>query len=223
MKRKEEIYDCAGLVERVREVGFLPLLVSGIPGYSAEEMVAEDCRYVVFDDGGWDWPLWKWKGQAVADGGCVYGKFFGGKAGFVSREWWPDFCNYRRWKYGMPDNDSIEGTILSVLREQGSMITRELRAECGFGGSGMRSKFDGYVTRLQMGCRVVTEDFVYPRDKHGKEYGWGWALLSTAEALYGEEDCRKDCSGEESYSRMMALMKKILPKATDKELSRLLG
>jgi len=51
-------------------------LDSGVFGYSAEEVVSEDCRYVTFSDGGWDWPLWKWKGPIVSEGGCLYGKFF---------------------------------------------------------------------------------------------------------------------------------------------------
>ena len=62
---------------------FLPLLDSGIRGYSAEEMVADDCRYVMLPDGGWNWPLWKWKGPVITEGNCVYGKFFAGKAGFT--------------------------------------------------------------------------------------------------------------------------------------------
>ena len=94
MSKKVEIHSCAELMDYIQQVGFLPLLDSGIRGYSAEDVVDDDCRYVVdddcryvvFDDGGWDWPLWKWKGPIVTDGNCVHGKFFAGKAGFVSRE-----------------------------------------------------------------------------------------------------------------------------------------
>ena len=118
----------------IQEVGFLPLLNSGISGFSAEEAVSDDCRYVVFPDGGWDWPLWKWKGPIVTDGNCVYGKFFNKKAGFISREWWPDFCNYRRSRHPLPQLGSIEEAILLTLQEHGSLITRELRAACGFDG-----------------------------------------------------------------------------------------
>ena len=102
-----EIYNAAQLIERIQQIGFLPLLDSGIRGFSAEEMVAEDCRYVTFPDGGWDWPLWKWKGPIVTEGNCMYGKFFNKKAGFVSRTWWPDFCNYRRSQYPQPAPDTI--------------------------------------------------------------------------------------------------------------------
>ena len=216
------IYNAAQLMTLIQQIGFLPLLDSGISGYSAEDIVDDECRYVVFPDGGWDWPLWKWKGEIITEGGCVYGKFFNGKAGFISREWWPDLCNYRRSKASVPEDGSVEETIIFTLQEQGSMITRELRAACGFTGPKMRSRFDNYVTRLQMDCRVVTEDFVYPTDKHGKEYGWGWSLLTIPEQLYGHQACLCERTPEESYNRMVQHFKTFLPEATPQQISKLL-
>ena len=206
----------------IQKVGFLPLLDSGIRGYSAEDVVDDECRYVVYADGGWDWPLWKWKGPIVTEGNCVYGKFFASKAGFVSREWWPDLCNYRRSQHAAPEEGSIEETILLTLQEQGSLITRELRAASGFTGPKMRSRFDSYVTRLQMACRIVTEDFVYPRDKHNREYGWGWSLLTTPEQLFGCEACQCPRSPQESYDRLYAHLRQLLPDATERQLVKLI-
>ena len=217
-----EIHSCAELMDYIQQVGFLPLLDSGICGYSAEDVVDDDCRYVVFDDGGWDWPLWKWKGPIVTEGNCVYGKFFAGKAGFVSREWWPDLCNYRRSQHPVPQEGSIEEAILFALGEQGSLITRELRAACGFTGPKMRSKFDGYVTRLQMACRIITEDFVYPQDRHGREYGWGWSLLTIPEQLLGREACQCPRTPQESFDRMFAHFRQLLPEATDQQILKLI-
>ena len=209
-------------MEVIQQAGFLPLLQSGIRGFSAEEMVADDCRYQLLPDGGWDWPLWKWKGPAVSEGNCVYGKFFNGKAGFVSRAWWPDLCNYRRSTHPAIQEGSIEEGILAVLSEHGSLITRELRAACGFTGPKMRSRFDAYVTRLQMGCRIVTEDFVYPVDRHGHEYGWGWSLLTTPEVLYGREACQCERTPEESRQRLSAHLHALLPQATDVQIERMI-
>lgn len=220
--KHSEIYNQAQLMELIQEIGFLPLLDSGIAGFSAEEIVEEECRYVVFPDGGWDWPLWKWKGPIATEGNCVYGKFFAGKAGFISREWWPDFFNYRRWLHPAPEEGSIEDTILMTLQEHGSLITRELRAACGFTGPKMRSRFDGYVTRLQMACRIVTEDFVYPHDKHGRQYGWGWSLLTTPEQLLGHEACRCPRTPQESYERLVAHFRQILPEATSQQILKLI-
>jgi len=220
---RKEIHNCPELIAYIQEIGFLPLLDSGIEGYAAEDVVDEDCRYIVYPDGGWEWSLWKWKGPIVQEGNCVYGKFFAGKAGFISREWWPDFCNYRRSRHPEPTEGSIEEAILFTLQGQGSLITRELRAACDFTGPKMRSRFDSYITRLQMSCRIITEDFIYPQDKHGKEYGWGWSLLTTPEQLFGREASLCTHSPEESFQRLLAHFHKILPNATDKQIEKLIG
>ena len=166
--------------------------------------------------------MWKWKGPIVTEGGCVYGKFFDKKAGYISMDWWPDFMNYRRHAYPVPAPGSIEETIVLTLREHGSLITRELRAACGFTGAKMRSRFDGYVTRLQMSCRIITQDFIYPRDKHGHEYGWGWSLLTTPEQLLGKEACQCERAPEESLERILTHLKHILPRANEQQLMKLI-
>ena len=109
-----------------------------------------------------------------------------------------------------------------TLREHGSLITRDLRRLCGFTEPRMRSRFDGYVTRLQMACRVVTEDFVYPRDKHGHKYGWGWALLTTPEQLLGRHACQCDRTPQESFDRILDHMGRLPPRATRKEITTLI-
>ena len=209
-------------MECIAQMGFLPLFDIGVNGFSADALVDDDCRYVVLPDGGWEWPLWKWKGPVVTDGNCVYGKFFASKAGFISRDWWPDFYNYRRSTHPKPEEGSVEEAILLTLEENGSMITRELRAACGFDGPKMRSRFDAFVTRLQMGCYIVTEDFVYPHDKHGREYGWGWSLLTTPEQLLGREACRCRRTPEESLQRMVAHLQRLLPDASEKQIRKML-
>ena len=217
-----QIHSCGQMIELIQQLGFLPLLVSGVPGFSAEDMADEDCRYTPLPDGSWEWPLWKWKGTIINESECVYGKFFNGKAGFISLSWWPDFCNYRRSVYPTPAENSIEDGIYQAIIDQVSVVNRDLRAWCGFSGAKMRSRFDGYITRLQMSSRVVTEDFVYPTDRHGKEYGWGWSLLSTPEHLYGKASCQADCTPEESLEKMKQHLRSIVPGITDKQIMKLL-
>ena len=97
-------------------------------------------------------------------------------------------------------------------------------------GPKMRGRFDAYVNKLQMGCYIVTEDFVYPRDKHGKEYGFGWQLLNTPENLLGREACLPYSdelhtalrSPQESYARILSHLQTILPDASEKELKKLI-
>ena len=52
-----EVYSATGMMELIQKIGFLPLLDSGFEGFSAEDIVAEDCGYVRLPEGGWDWSL----------------------------------------------------------------------------------------------------------------------------------------------------------------------
>lgn len=85
--KKELLHSCPELIDYINETGFLPLLSMGINRWSAEEVVDEDCQYTRLPDGGWEWPLWEWKGAILQESGCAYGKFFKDKAAFISREW----------------------------------------------------------------------------------------------------------------------------------------
>lgn len=219
IKTIHEFDDLSGLI---RQLGFLPLLDNPVAGFSAEEMAAEECRYHHYSDGSWSWPLWDWKGPAIQNTPCVYGKFFGGQAGFVSMEWWPDLMNYRQGKRPYPEENSVERSILDILQLNGAMITRELRSACGFTGGKMRSRFDHYITRLQMECRIVTEDFVYPKDKHGERYGFGWALLNTPENSVGRPACHCDRTPEASFDRMLQHLHKLLPHTDEKSIRKLI-
>jgi actin-like ATPase involved in cell morphogenesis len=51
----------------------------------------------------------------VQEGRCVYGKFFAGKAGVVSLDWWPHLMGWRRSQHPKPASDSIEQAILDTL------------------------------------------------------------------------------------------------------------
>lgn len=87
----------------------------------------------------------------------------------------------------------------------------------------MRGRFDSYVSKMQMSGYIVTEDFVYPHDRHGKKYGWGWSLLATPEDNFGKEACHPDRTPQESYERIMEHLKQILPDSNENTLSKLIS
>ena len=124
--------------ELIREWGFLPFFKNGIEGFSIEEMTSPE---LLFGDEFNNGP-WGWKGPIIANWESAYGKYFKGKAGFVSLEWLPDFMNWRRSIYPLKKMDKDAKHIYKVLVENESMITRQLKKACGFTLSRKRKTFN---------------------------------------------------------------------------------
>ena len=133
------------LAELVQVCGFLPLLKNQIPGFSVEEHTPPDLWFVDGVDGPWEW-----KGPVIRATGCAYGKFFWGKAGFISAEWFPDFANYRRDGYDFDAryDDGLakhqDKMVYDVLADHPSLLSKEWRRLCGIG---KRGEFDSIVSR----------------------------------------------------------------------------
>lgn len=192
-------------VERlISEWGFLPFFKNGIKGFSIEEMTPPD---ILFGDNldNFNNGPWGWKGPIIAQWQSAYGKFFRGKAGFVSLEWLPDFINWRRSLHPLGGQDPDARHILDVLVAAESMLSKELKKASGFTLSRKRSlpapgsptsdtvenkrngmAFDSLIARLQMGTHVCIADFEYLVSKKGEPYGWGVARYCTPEAMYPE-------------------------------------
>ena len=89
------IHSWQELVDWIDEVGFLPLFRNGIDGFSAEERTCPTDWW----SGDVDRDPWEWRQTIARSGRVAYGKFFGKKAGFISKAWFPDFANWRRDGY----------------------------------------------------------------------------------------------------------------------------
>lgn len=216
------------VADLVREVGFLPFFNNAMPGYgfSIEELCAPEKW---FSDG--DGP-WEWKGPIIQETGAAYGKFFRGKAGFVSAGWFADFANLRgglmafdeRWDYGL----ATEGmrVIYELLDENGPLLTKELRRMGGFGTRkhGQRPGFDAALTKLQMMGYVTTADIEYQIDREGSPYGWGVARMALAEQMmpFDLDEAVEGRSAEESRCRILGHLGAALPNVPESSLSKLL-
>lgn len=199
------------------EWGFLPFFRNRIEGFSIAEHI-DPALWFTDAEGPWEW-----KGPIIKSTGCAYGKFAGGKAVYVSKERFYDFANLRRDGYDL-DSRYEEGilpakdyAVYSALKPP--MLSKDLKAACGIKG------FDTVINRLQAQCYVLISDFVYMRDKNGNKYGWGVAEYSTPEAVYGDGFAEKAYSRtpEESFERLFAHLRSVLPRADEKDIIRFLG
>ena len=89
MKNLRSIED---LLNTVNEISFLPLLSNRIVGFSVEDNTPVD----VWWTGKAKSDPWEWRKIAAKHPDIAYGKFFDESTGFISKEWFPVFANYRR-------------------------------------------------------------------------------------------------------------------------------
>lgn len=234
----------------ISEKGFMPFFYCGIAGLSIAENTPEELWFSDEQDGPWEW-----KGPVILQGGFAYGKFFQNKAGFVSMDWFPDFLNYRRSVYRVSSDErrilktlKEHNSLLSkelktlcgyrkprvhyssnpILREsekETEAIKKKAAEKKQSATKKKREGFETAVTKLQMGCRVVTADFEYNYDKEGKRYGWGVARYCTPEDFFGAENFEqlKGRSPEESRRRIFNHLADVLPQASEESLQKLIG
>ena len=222
--RFPEVHNTDELLQLVEDVGFLPFFANEIRGFSVEDHCP---RELWFTDA--EGP-WEWKGPAARSCRCVYGKFFCGKAGFVSRQWLAEFANCRRdgydfdarWDDGLARRKDKE--IYDVLTDQGALLSKKLKEYCNDRKGGNKG-FDTVITRLQMQTYVTVADFVYMKDRFGKQYGWGVAEYTTPEKLFGYDVVTASYahSPEESRKRIFEHLSGLLPQAAETQLTRLIG
>lgn len=211
------------LIDYVNQVGFLPLFKNEVDGFSVEERTAAEywwCENVEVDP-------WMWREMIARSGEVAYGKFFNKRAGFISKEWFPYFANYRRDGY---DFDARYDDELASIRSKKIMdlfgedyekqlYSFEVKINAGFGKGGEKN-FDGVITELQMQTYLVMRDFRCRRNKTGVEYGWPVSVYSMPEQLWGY-DWITSAYGEDpkvSKERIVSHVREMYPEATDKQV-----
>lgn len=174
------------LINWINEIGFLPLFKNEIEGFSAEEHTSN----LFWWTGDSEQDPWEWRELIARSGEVAYGKFFHKKAGFISKEWFPYFANYRRdgydfdarWEDGLASMRCKK--IMDKFEDQEEWAGHELKGQAGFQKGGEKN-FSGIMTELQMQTYLIIRDFRKRRNKKGMEYGMAVSVYMTPEELWG--------------------------------------
>jgi len=221
----ERIISAAQLRRLVEQWGYLPLFAGGIPGFSVQEMT--DWSDWFSGDAAHD--PWEWRELLAAEGSVAYGKFFSNRAGFISLELLPAFCNVRRDGY---DFDARWDDALAPYRHKRVMDQFEagqpvasyaLRQLAGFGRDGEKG-FEGVITALQMQTYLCVHSFERRRNRRGEPYGWAVGILTTPEAKFGTEKITSGYAEAPQTTRArLAEHCRALTGATAAQAARLIG
>lgn len=227
---KDCIHSSDELLEVIERIGILPLFANGVEGFSVENMTDPYAWWT----GDAEKDPWEWRTVLARTGKVAYGKFFGGKAGFISKKWFPYFANYRRQGYDfdalfedgkagyrekllmdlfVPQGMDMWDVKPSQLKKYGcasELYTYEMKEKGGFGKGGEKG-FDGTLTKLQMETYLITADFRPRLNKAGDPYGWAVAVMTAPEYLWGYKFVtgRYNESPEESRSKIVKQIGKI--------------
>ena len=214
------------LIDLINEVGFLPLFKNEVDGFSVEE----NTGYLYWWTGDEEQDPWEWRCLMARSGKVAYGKFFGKKAGFISKAWFPHFANWRRDGYDFDSRWDEElasircKRVMDQFENRPELFSFELKRLAGFGKEGEKN-FDGTVTDLQMQSYLLIRDFRRRINKKGLEYGWPISVYSTLETLWGYEHISSAYLIDPAASKAMVYQQvlKNFPEAQPTELDAVLG
>lgn len=217
LKSPEEAADFIG------KVGFLPLFSTGIPGFSLEERVPANDWWT--EDPERD--PWIWRMIIAENENIAYGKFFGRKAGFISKEWFPAFANYRRDGYdyeGLYEDGKMKGRakqVMDALRPDENAVGLEMMSGQLRKASGVEKGFDNILIDLQMQSFLLISRFAQKRSKRGKAYGWHLPFFMTPETKWGYDFINSvDEKPDESRRMITDRIMKCFPAADEKEAAK---
>lgn len=230
------IRSAAQLTEWIRRVGFMPFFAGEIPGLSVEEHTPLGAWWT----GNRATDPWEWREAVAAAHEVAYGKFFDGRAGFISQEWLPHFANARRngwdfdgkWQNG--DASHRERAIMEHFVDPESedeptftgatILSTELKRMAGFGKGGEKN-FPGVLTGLEMQLYLVIGGFRRRTNRRGGEFGMPVSVIMAPESLWGYERMTAAYveSPAESWQKIYNHARQMAPGADEKALARLVG
>ena len=228
----DAIHTVSDCLSFIHTNGFIPLFSNTIPWFSVEEHTAVSQWWT----GDPETDPWEWRQILSSDPTIAYGKFFGRNAGFISKEWFPAFANYRRNGY---DFDALFEDELASYRAKKIMdvfelddesvgqqiMSNEVKQLAGFSKDGGEKNFEGCITDLQMQTYLIMGDFRQKKNKKGVAYGWHIAVMETPETKWGREFVTSEYTADpvESWEKIVQRMKQFYPEAGDEQVKKLLG
>lgn len=222
----EYLHSADDMIKLIRKVGFLPLFRNEISGFAVD-------AYTIASD--W-WTgreyvdPWEWRVEATKCDDIMYGKFFSGKAGFITKEWFPYFANYRRGGYDFDAlwddekaNRRQKKAMDQFTGEKTELFSFEVKKGAGFGKDGEKN-FDGTMIELQGMTYLYMKDFRQKKNKAGLPYGWPVTVFEKPENKWGYAFVTSEYNEEPKVSRerIVVQLKKFCPAATKEQIDHVI-
>lgn len=210
------------LLEYINRVGLLPLFANGVHNFSVEELTIANHWWG--NDPEKD--PWEWRKVLSKSGKVAYGKFFAGKAGYVSLEMFPHFVNYRRdgydfdalWSDGKAQSKCK--AVMDLFESEDELLSFQIKNSL----SHIYKNTESAIGMLQMQTYLCIKDFRQRMNKKGESYGWGIGLLSTPEKIFGYDFVRSEYKTDpkESFEILLKKVKETHPDTDENIIIKLI-
>ncbi len=172
---------------------------------------------------------WIWRMLLAEDPDIAYGKVFKGKAGFISKEWFPYFASYRRdgfdfdTRYEVGKASYRSKKIIDLFEQQSLIASYRIKSMAGFSKNGEKG-FESTLTLLQMQTYITLRCFTRKQSRAGGYYGWHIGVFSLSEDKFGYDYVRSayrlgtEGAGEKLMERITKINPGIQRSAADKFL-----
>ena len=195
---KTRLKNIKDLENLIKKVGFLPIFSNDIPLFSVEEKTLIEDWW----SGDFKKDPWIWREILCENENIAYGKFFDKKAGFISKEFFPDFSNFKRngYDFDAAYEDGLENKkeklIMDLflpdkkevcdIKEEDyiEFLSCDIKKKANFSKTG-ESNFEGTISLLQTKSYLLTSSFRQRKNKKGEDYGWNIAVLTMPEMKFG--------------------------------------
>ncbi len=190
----------------INKVGFVPLFKNKIKGFSIEERTCPTDWWCDNEER----DPWIWRQIIAKKHSIAYGKFFSGKAGYISKEWLPLFASIKRDGYDFDSRwDDAKAPIrhkkiMDLFLDNNELLSFEIKELAGYGKDGEKN-FEGMITSLQEETYLVVSNFKRRLNKKGEEYGWHVAAYSTPENIWGYDHITKHYNDDVSKIRELII------------------
>ncbi len=212
----------------VRRAGFLP---GALECEGEQFSVGGLCRDVRWHTGDPDRDPWEWRIRVLSDAEDIaYGKFFSGRSGYITREWFPRFIAVRRhaepmdeaWSAGKISRPAKR--IYDMLSEAPALAAHDIRSLGGF-ASEKKSVLERALVELQTKLYITVCGEACKLSAAGEPYGWPSAVFCTVENFFaGAEDeaggIDPDIAAQEIAARVLEFAPGVSPRALKSLISR---
>lgn len=171
---------------------------------------------------------WEWRVRVLDERSDIaYSKVFFGKAGYITKEWYPYFLAARRNQQTFYDqyNDGLYSNyakrIFETLSEHGALPVHIIKSLAGFKRED-KNRFEKALTELQMGLFITMCGRAQKQSKTGESYGWASMMYCLTEQFWGRDmfDEADKISFDEAMDAITERIYELNPNADEKKIKK---